>query len=493
MDKKREVASPGRQVRRTFRETAALSSLLALGTAAALWLLGRDIASPVKLLRAERLDGLDVAVELDETFSSLAEEVRRSVVSIGITRESDEPAPEPGDGGNEGDAETEREHWEEESIGSGFIIDPRGFILTNHHLVKGSSEIHVKLHDERESRARMIQSDPSSDIALIKIDEEGLRPIRIGDSDDARVGQWVLAVGNPFGLTQTVSAGIVSALHRSDLRILPFESFIQTDASINPGNSGGPLVSIRGEAIGINTAMYSNSAGGNQGIGFAIPINLAKTLVDRWIEGKSASFVGLVPSRVDPDMARYYGLEAPRGAFVSRVDPDGPAEAAGIRPKDLILAFGKASVRDEGHLRVLIAGSSPGQPVEVEVRRGKARETMTVVPREKEIAPPGADSPGLAAVPRTKLLGITVAQLTPDMADRFGIPRERKGVAVIDLQLGSAAGKKGLRTGDIIVEVNDSPVTTLDDLRKALDQSDGVAMVGVVRGVAELTYVFLPR
>ena len=491
MDTKREAGRSGRQARRTFRETATLSSLLALGTAAALWLLGRDIASPVKLLRAERLDGVDVALELDETFSSLAEEVRRSVVSIGITRESDEAVPEAGD--DEGDGDTERERWEEESIGSGFIIDPRGFILTNHHLVKGSSDIHVKLHDEREIRARMIQSDPSSDIALIKIDEEGLRPIRIGDSDDARVGQWVLAVGNPFGLTQTVSAGIVSALHRSDLRILPFESFIQTDASINPGNSGGPLVSIRGEAIGINTAMYSNSAGGNQGIGFAIPINLAKTLVDRWIEGKSASFVGLVPARVDPDMARYYGLEAPRGAFVSRVDPDGPAQVAGIRPKDLILAFGKASVRDEGHLRVLIAGSSPGQPVEVEVRRGKSRETMTVIPREKEIAAPGADSPGLAAVPRTKLLGITVAQLTPDMADKFGIPRERKGVAVIDLQLGSAAGKKGLRTGDIIVEVNESPVTTLDDLRKALNQSDGVAMVGVVRGVAELAYVFLPR
>jgi len=249
MNRKMEAASAGRQVIRTFRDTAALSSLLVIGTAAALWLLGRDIASPVKLLRAERLEGVDVALELDETFSRLAEDVRRSVVSIGITRESLEPMdPGADDAGVEDDdaAAAGSGHWEEESIGSGFIIDPRGFILTNHHLVKGSSEIHVKLHDEREGRARLIQSDPSSDIALIKIEEEGLRPIRLGDSDDARVGQWVLAVGNPFGLTQTVSAGIVSALHRSDLRILPFESFIQTDASINPGNSGGPLVSLRG-------------------------------------------------------------------------------------------------------------------------------------------------------------------------------------------------------------------------------------------------------
>src|SRR5688572_1719790 len=254
MDTKREAAPRGRPARRTFRETAAITSLLALGAASALWLLGRDIASPVKLLRAERVEGVDVALELDETFSTLAEDVRRSVVSIGITRESVETDPQPVEEDEE-DCERERGRWEEESIGSGFIIDARGFILTNHHLVKDSADIHVKLHDERESRARLIQSDPSSDIALIKIEEEGLRPIRLGDSDDARVGQWVLAVGNPFGLTQTVSAGIVSALHRSDLRILPFESFIQTDASINPGNSGGPLVSLRGEAIGINTAM----------------------------------------------------------------------------------------------------------------------------------------------------------------------------------------------------------------------------------------------
>ena len=306
MDTKREAA-----VRRTFRETAALSSLLALGTAAALWLLGRDIASPVKLLRAERLDGLDVAVELDETFSSLAEEVRRSVVSIGITRESDEPAPEPGDGGDEGDGDTERERWEEESIGSDHHRSER-LILTNHHLVKGSSEIHVKLHDERESRARMIQSDPSSDIALIKIDEEGLRPIRIGDSDDARVGQWVLAVGNPFGLTQTVSAGIVSALHRSDLRILPFESFDRDGMRPSTrGTAAGRSCDIRGEAIGINTAMYSNSAGGNQGIGFAIPINLAKTLVDRWIEGKSASSSASCPRAWIPTWLATTGSKLP--------------------------------------------------------------------------------------------------------------------------------------------------------------------------------------
>jgi serine protease Do len=315
----------------------------------------------------------------------------------------------------------------------------------------------------------------------------------MGESETVRVGQWVLAVGSPFGLTQTVSAGIVSALHRSDLKILPFESFIQTDASINPGNSGGPLVNLRGEAIGISTAMYSNAGGGNQGIGFAVPIDLAKALVGRWIEGKSASFIGLVPSRVDPDMARYFGLDEPRGAFVARVDAASPAEKAGLRTKDLILSFGFKPVRDDSHLRVLVAGSPANEAVEVEVLRGAGRQIIRLVPAERTGDPPPPAPPAIAEEPRTRLLGITVTPVTPEIAERLALPPARSGMAVIDVQEGSAAAKKGLRRADLILEINERLVTTLEDVRLALEAAKGAVMLGVFRGAGETEYIFVPR
>jgi serine protease Do len=407
------------------------------------------------------------------------------VVSIGSTREARDPS---------GEEEGDPMDWGEESIGSGFIIDPRGYILTNYHLVGSAKHIQVRLHDDREVRARVVQVDPQSDIALIKIEEEGLAALPMGESETARVGQWVLAVGSPFGLTQTVSAGIVSALHRSDLKILPFESFIQTDASINPGNSGGPLVNLRGEAIGISTAMYSNPGGGNQGIGFAVPIDLAKALVRRWIEGKSASFIGLVPARVDPDMARYFGLEEPRGAFVARIDAGSPAEKGGLRAKDLILSFGFKPVRDEGHLRVLVAGSPPNEPIDVEVLRGSSRETVRLVPAERAEGEPSPAAPaGVPDEPKTRLLGITVTPVTPELAERLDLPPARDGMAVLDVQQGSAAAKKGLRRGDLILEINERPVAGLEDVRLALEAARGAVMLGVFRGPSEVEYIFVPR
>jgi len=429
-------------------------------------------------------DGL--AAQLDDLFASVSEEVRRSVVSIGSTREArDPPAEEEGEGATE---------WGEESIGSGFIIDPRGYILTNHHLVGPAKNIQVRLHDDREVAAKVVQVDPQSDIALIKIEEEGLPALPMGESETVRVGQWVLAVGSPFGLTQTVSAGIVSALHRSDLKILPFESFIQTDASINPGNSGGPLVNLRGEAIGISTAMYSNPGGGNQGIGFAVPIDLAKALVRRWIEGKSASFIGLLPSRVDPDMARYFGLDEPRGAFVARIDAGSPAEKGGLKTKDLILNFGSKPVRDDGHLRVLVAGAPPNEPIDVEVLRGKGHEVVRLVPTERVgIEPSIPPSAVVSDEPKTRLLGITVTPVTPEIAERLALPPARSGMAVLDVQQGSAAAKKGLRRADLILEMNERPVASLEDVRLALEAAKGAVMLGVFRGTGEVEYIFVPR
>ena len=446
----------------------------------------RAILLPERGLRAEPAREAQLADDLEALFATAAEQVRLSVVAIGAVEDPGAAMDEEAEifGG-----------LSQESIGSGFIIDTRGYVLTNHHMVAEAREITVKLHDGREVKARVIKGDVSSDIALIKIEAEGLTPLPMGDSKRLRVGQWVLAVGNPFGLTQTVSAGIVSALGRSDLRILPFESFIQTDASINPGNSGGPLVNLRGEAVGINTAMYSNPGGGNQGIGFAIPIDLAKALAERWIEGKSESFLGVYPARVDLEMAKYFRLEKPRGAFLTQVNPGGPAALAGLKVKDLVLAFGGTEVQDDNHLRVLIASARPDEPIDVEVQRQDRRETLKVVPREKsrpsfaEAGPPQVSGESL----KTRLLGITVTTVNTQTVQQLGLVPGSKGLAIIDVQPGSPASKKGLRLGDVIVELNDKPVARLDELKEILERADDVVMLGVIRESSELSFVFLGR
>jgi serine protease Do len=460
---------------------AVLAAAALLAIAATVW----RAAGPS--LRAEPAGGRDLARELEDLFASVAAGVKLSVVAIDSRAPVEEVSltDPPGDGGGRGGEE-------EESIGSGFIIDSRGYILTNEHLIDGACEIAVKLHDDREVEAKVVQVDSSSDIALLKIEAEGLRPLAMGNSEDARVGQWVLAIGNPFGLTQTVSAGIISALRRADLRILPFENFIQTDASINPGNSGGPLVNLRGEAIGINTAMYSNPGGGNQGIGFAVPIDLARALAERWIEGKSASFLGILPARVDPEMARYFGLDEPRGAFLARVDAGSPAHAGGLEARDVVLAFGPATVRDENHLRVLIASAPPGKPVRVEVLRGGRRLEREVVPLEKEVPVPAAASPA-AGSQKARLLGITVTPLNPELAEKLGVDTARRGLAVLDVQPMSQAARKGLDKGDAITEINERPVIEPGAAEEALEAGGPIAMLTVIRANGDLRYLFLQR
>ncbi|HVR73155.1 MAG TPA: trypsin-like peptidase domain-containing protein [Planctomycetota bacterium] len=451
-------------------------------------LLLREWAQPSRDLGAEPAREWQLARDLEDLFARVAEDVKLSVVAI-------DASPPPGHA--DSSAEGGPDHGvETESIGSGFIVDPRGYILTNHHLVGGGGALTVRLADERELPGRVVQTDYASDTALIKVEAEGLHALPMGDSEEARVGQWVLAIGNPFGLTRTVSAGIISALERSDLRILPFEEFIQTDASINPGNSGGPLVNLRGEALGINTAIYTGPGGGSQGIGFAVPIRLAKALVKRWIEGKNTSYAGVEPARVDADMAAYYKLPEARGAFLRRVDPDGPAARGGLAAMDLIVSFAGSPVRDENHLRLLIASAAPNEPVEVEVLRRGRNETFRIVPHEK--GPPGPQPPPPPASPpetreRTRLLGLTVTPLGPEIAAQLGLDPGTDGMAVIDVQAGSSASKKGLRRSDVIVEVNERPVASLESLKSALDASGPVVMLRVERGNAELGCVFLPR
>jgi serine protease Do len=472
--------------RRILAGSALAGTFLALGL---LWV--RDILEPRFEVAAEPAREAQLAQELEDLFSRVAENVKLAVVAIEAeSRRLAAPGTEDEDQGGD------RPH---ESIGSGFVIDPRGYVLTNHHLIDGARRIRIRFWDSRECWGRLVQSDPSCDLALLRVPEVpagGLRHLTLGDSEALRVGQWVLAIGNPFGLTQTVSAGIISALKRTDLRILPNESFIQTDASINPGNSGGPLVSLRGEAIGINTAIYAQPGGGNQGISFAVPSNLARALVTRWMEGKSISFLGIVPGRVDTDMARYFKLPSPRGAFVRSVEADGPGAQAGLRPKDIILRFGAAEVHDENHLRVLIAAAPANEPTQVEVLRDERRELLAVTPVENEAGRPSAagDADADAAEPaRTRLLGITLATLAPRLAEQLGLAPGTRGVAVVEVQPDSAAFRKGLRPGDLIVEINERPVARTDEIREILAAADAVIMVRLERRGEGSELVFLPR
>jgi len=441
-----------------------------------------------------------LAKDLQDLFAGVAEEVRPAVVFISSTRTI--PVPEA-------DAEIEqffqgRRATRQRSLGSGVIIDPRGFVLTNHHVVGEAEELLVKSWDGQVWPARVVQKEESADIALLKVEAQNLRAVALGNSDSIRVGHWVVAIGSPFGLTQTVSTGIVSAVGRSDLGILPYESFIQTDASINQGNSGGPLVDLGGRLVGINTAIFSNSCGTSLGIGFAVPINLAQALVEKWIQGKSSSYLGIKPLRMDDDAARYFGLEEDRGVLVESVAADSPAERGGLKPMDILTRFNGAKVRDENHFRYLLARADAGRPLDLEVLRGPEkpprRQELKVTLSEVEPRSPAPPAAPIADTPRrARMLGITVSPLTADLARQLSAPEGTAGVAVIDVDLNSTADAKGLREGDIILEVNQQPVKDVADVMKAMNGSgkDGpptsVVLLRILRNGTDSGYKFLPR
>lgn len=469
--------------------SSALPSAALLAAAVALAIVTlKDWVEPERSLSAYPHRESQLAQDLEDLFSRVAGDVKLSVVSVSTAHKATEVGSYPVDDPLSSSSP--------EAIGSGFIIDSRGYILTNHHLVDEASKISVRLFDNRELDARLVQSDPASDIALLKVSATSLPALLMGDSGLARVGQWVLAIGSPFGLSQTVSAGIISALNRTDLKILPFEEFIQTDASINPGNSGGPLVNLHGEAIGINTAIYTGPQGDNRGIGFAVPITLAKALVTRWMEGKGACFLGAQPVRVDEDMARYYKLSSARGAFLKSVDPGGPAANAGLQAKDIILALDGVDVRDENHLRILVAGAAPGHPMATDVLR-KGESLRLEVALGELAGPAVGDAEALgtegAEVLGARLLGLTVATHAEVGGAAVGGVEAPPGVTIISVHPASAANKKGLRPGDAILEVDEHPIATLADLQVALAEASDTVMIRAARGGVDLGYVFLPR
>ena len=356
--------------------------------------------------------------------------------------------------------------------GSGFIISPDGYILTNNHVVDNADKITVILSDEREFTASLIGADPQSDVALIKIDDgSDLPTLPLGDSDTLEVGEWVIAIGNPFGLSQTVTAGVVSAKGRSSVGINEYENFIQTDAAINPGNSGGPLVNIKGEVVGINSALYSRT-GGYMGIGFAIPINMVKSIQDQLKEsGKvTRGWLGVGIQDVTKELALSFGLDKAEGILVSMVQDGSPAEKAKIQQGDVIISLNGTKLSDTADLRHKVAALLPGSTATLDIiRDGKERSIEVKIGERAMDKEPGDMTPGGDDTGLTQF-GLTFQELTAEIAQRFGY-KDKKGIIIATVEPGSPAAEAGLRPGQLVQEVNREVVKNLDDLEGALSSS----------------------
>ncbi|MBI3621025.1 MAG: DegQ family serine endoprotease [Nitrospirae bacterium] len=355
----------------------------------------------------------------------------------------------------------------EQSLGSGVIVDSNGYIVTNNHVVAQADEIKVLLADKREFTGKMVGTDPKTDIAVIKIEGTNLPTAPWGDSGQLKVGEYVLAIGNPFGLNQTVTMGIISAVGRANVGIADYEDFIQTDAAINPGNSGGALINSRGELIGVNTAIFSRS-GGYMGIGFAVPSNMVRLVMTSLIkEGKvTRGWLGVSIQEVSSDLAKQFGLKDARGALVSDVLKDTPADRAGLKRGDVIVKYNGHDVTNAGQLRNLVAETPVGQQAPLVVIREKREKELTVKIEEqpKEVAGSGG-GPG-ASPENEALAGLEVQQLTPTLADQLNLPHAITGVVIVNVEGGSVAEEAGVRAGDVIVEINRQPVKNLDDYRR---------------------------
>jgi len=367
------------------------------------------------------------------------------------------------------------------SMGSGVIVSSDGYILTNNHVVSGAQKLTVALDDGKKVPAKIIGTDPQTDVAVIKIDEKNLPVAQLGNSDDVRVGQWVIAVGNPFQLLHSVTAGIISATGRSSVGLATYEDFIQTDASINPGNSGGALADLDGKVIGINTAITSPS-GASAGIGFAIPINMARHVMDALIDkGKvSRGYLALVPQDVSPDLAKAMGTKETGGALVGDVMSNGPADKAGVKRGDIITEFNGQKVKDSTDLRKQVAEAAPNSKVDMEVLRDGHSKKLTVTLGERP-ANPGAEAPAESQDNDIgKGLGLGLQDLTPDVARQLGY-QNASGVLVAQVAPGSPAEDAGLRRGDLIEEVDHKPVTSASELASAIKKSGKKDLLLLVR------------
>ena len=416
------------------------------------------------------------------SFADIAEKVKPVVVNIN-TSQTLRPIL------NQGNNMPRNKFFEEfpygenkrRNLGSGVIIDQEGYIITNNHVIEGADEIQVKLSNEEEFEAQIIGKDAKTDIALIRIEaEDRLFPAaRLGNSDTLRVGEWVIAVGNPYGLSYTVTAGIISAKGR--VFGGPYDDFIQTDASINPGNSGGPLININGEVIGINSKIFASIQGNSfpQGIGFAIPINLVSSIVhDLRTYGKvQRGWLGVMIKEVTPELAESFNLPDDRGALIENVVPGGPADKAGIKRGDVVLQINDMEIRNFIDLPRITADHIPETASTLTVNRDGKEVAIEVVlgefPESDSFFPPAESTD-------EQYLGIEVQTITPDLAQQFDLPENEVGVIVLSVQPGSAADEAKIRPGDILSEINQIEIRTIEDYHQVLELSRQDRMILVL-------------
>ncbi len=368
---------------------------------------------------------------------------------------------------DEGESQERMEH----SLGSGIVISADGYILTNNHVVENASKVHVTFAGEREYEAEIIGTDPPTDVALIKIDAKNLPFVEISDSDKLRVGDQVMAIGNPFGVGQTVTLGIASALGRN-IGLMDYSDLIQTDASINPGNSGGALVNMKGELVGMNAAILSRS-GGSQGIGFAIPTNMAMRVVEslRTVGHVQRAYLGVFPQVVDQSMADYYGMDRPRGVLITQVNDDTPADKAGLRNGDIILSVDEKKIKNPSMLRNVISLSEVGEKVKLAIVRDGAEEDVYVQLEELPSAPGRANNAPTEPDQDKSLDGVTVRELTDALRTSASLPDDIEGLLVAGVNNTSNAAREGLAEGDVIQEVGREGVSELGAFKNALGKN----------------------
>lgn len=390
------------------------------------------------------------------------------------------------------------------ALGSGFVIDPSGYVVTNNHVVADAEEIAVTLHDGTRLPAKLVGSDPPTDLALLKVESsKPLTSTRWGDSDRLRVGDWLVAIGNPFGLGGTVTAGILSARAR-DIQQGPYDEYLQTDAPINRGNSGGPLFDTEGGVVGVNTAIYSPT-GGSIGIGFAIPSALARPIIDELREHGQVrrGWLGVQVQRVTPDIAETLGMAEPDGALVTTLTPGGPAEAAGVRQGDVIVGFDGHAVEKMRDLPRVVARTPIGKSVSLELLRDGGTQTLTVtvgrLEPDEQVAAGGSSGPRDGAPPAapqtTRTLGLGLSPLTPELRETFSIGPDTQGVVITEVEGDSAASSRGIDAGDVIVEAGQQPVGDPAQVQERVDEAKREGRRSVLMLIdrqGELRYVPVP-